>query len=54
MPQRCRIAYNRHAPHEKAADIGLAGIRLRSIEVAECYRERISKNFAKEETGMRI
>jgi hypothetical protein len=45
---RCRIAYNRDALPEKAADVGIAGIRLRSVDVAERYREMMSKKPAKE------
>jgi hypothetical protein len=45
---RCRIAYNRDAPLEKSADVEVAGIRLMSADVAECYREELSKKSAKE------
>ena len=45
---RCRIAYNLHAPTANAADVGFAGGRLRSVDVAECYRRVKSKQPAKE------
>ena len=45
---RCRIAYNLHAPTANAADVGFAGGRLRSVDVAECYRRVKSKKPAKE------
>jgi len=44
--QRCRIAYNRAGPPEKSADVGVAGIRLKSVDVAECYWEELSKKSA--------